>query len=425
MTPLGLYVHIPFCLAKCAYCDFNSYADLQLLHLPYVQALCTEIGRCSGRLDHSAVDTIFFGGGTPTVLPPAALLQVLAACRDLFVVSVQAEITVEANPGTVGLPGLSALRHGGVNRLSLGAQSFRDRELRLLGRVHSAQQTLEAFRYAREAGFDNINLDLIYGLPGQSIACWRDSLSRALDLAPEHLSLYALTLEEETPLWRRIRAGSLPKAPDPDLAAEMYEVAREELCRLGYAHYELSNWAGPKNAHASPTNTSCGLRDTSVRCQHNLKYWTGQPYLGLGAGAHSFLNGTRYANVERPEDYIARIEGGADAQACATAISADEELAEAMILGLRLVEGVRFSTVCDRLGRDVRAEYADQLAELVTLELVTMDNTTVRLTPRGQLLANQVFLRFWPPRQPSPFAVGATPAADQLNADRRDGGSSV
>ncbi|HIC94723.1 MAG TPA: radical SAM family heme chaperone HemW, partial [Anaerolineae bacterium] len=237
MDAVSLYIHIPFCRAKCAYCDFNSYAGLEHLFAPYVRALAREIELARGW--HLQARTIYLGGGTPTVLPLDLLGEILAACRRAFRVPEGAEVTVEANPGTVDGDYLAGLLGLGVNRLSLGVQSFDDGELRLLGRIHTAREAVEACHLAREAGFDNLNLDLLYGIPRQTLAGWRETLRRAFDLRPDHLSLYALTLEEHTPLARRIAEGEVP-APDDDLAAEMYVLAEEMLAEAGYVHYEIS-----------------------------------------------------------------------------------------------------------------------------------------------------------------------------------------
>ncbi len=393
-VPLGLYVHIPFCVRKCAYCDFNSYSGLGYLHDSYVAALCHEIERCSTLPGRDPVDTIYFGGGTPSLLPPESVLAILNACRGRFELVPQAEVTLEANPGTVEAESLAALFQAGVNRLSLGAQSMNDQELARLGRIHTAGQVREAMRDARQAGFTNTNLDLIYGLPGQRVPGWRRTLKAALELEPDHLSLYCLTLEDHTPLARQILRGAVPQ-PEPDVAAEMYELARELLRAEGFEHYELSNWARLPDTNAWDDRASQAQRQGS-RCRHNLKYWTGQPYIGFGAGAHSFVSGVRTYNLSDPRQYIAAVDGGTTAMEGAVPIDSVEALAEAMILGLRLVEGLRWQDIRSRLGRDPRDKYAPELSELQALGLITLDDTSVRLTARGQLLGNQVFVRFLP-----------------------------
>ncbi len=387
MSSVGLYLHIPFCRSKCAYCDFNSYAQMEHLHDRYVQALCTEIRRFTQQHAAFSVDTIYIGGGTPTTLPPSLLSQALAVCRQAFAVAEDVEITIEANPGTVNQDDFVALRAAGVNRISLGAQSFNEQELRLLERIHTVDQTREAFRLARAAGINNISLDLIYGLPRQTIADWRSTLDHALQLAPEHISAYALSVEDGTPLAKRIANATLPP-PDADVAAEMYVIAEERLQQEGYQHYELSNWAATRMLEPNEHQT--------LLCRHNLKYWRVEPYLGFGAGAHSCFDGHRYCNVSHPEDYLSRLEEGLSPVSSTKAIGLDESMAETMILGLRLIEGIRFSDFAQRHGRDPQVEYADELVELQQLGLLVRDEQSVYLTQRGRLLANQVFIRFWP-----------------------------
>jgi oxygen-independent coproporphyrinogen-3 oxidase len=412
MDTVSLYIHIPFCRAKCAYCDFNSYPGLDHLFEKYVRALQTEVRWLSqGR--SLKVNTIYLGGGTPTVLPLAFLGEILDSCREHFTIAEEIETTVEANPGTVDGGYLAGLLEMGVNRLSLGVQSFCDDELRLLGRIHTAAQAVETYRLARGVGFGNVNLDLIYGLPRQTLSqnpkrpcSWQATLRQAIHLLPDHLSLYCLTVEEDTPLGQRIAQGELP-VPDPDLAAEMYTLAEETLDRVSYVHYEISNWAQPGH-----------------ECRHNLNYWRNQPYLGLGAGAHSYFDKKRWHNVLSPAEYITRLE--ADWQTAPagfvirrpiaeyiTRLEADWpgpfppsveeveeidealEMAETMILGLRLVqEGVRLADFRERFGREVTNVYGREIGEMGRAGLLEVDGERVRLTARGRLLGNEVFQRF-------------------------------
>jgi oxygen-independent coproporphyrinogen-3 oxidase len=378
--PLSLYVHVPFCRARCTYCDFNTYSGLESMFTPYVEAVCREIA-CWGRQKLPA-HTIYLGGGTPTTLPVPLVGRILAACRRAFLVDEEGEISCEANPGTITLHTLRSLRAWGVNRLSLGVQSFAAAELRLLGRIHSTADVLEGMADARRAGFGNINLDLIYGLPGQTLFTWQQSLGRALALEAEHLSLYCLTLEEGTPLRAAVEQGRLP-APDPDLAADMYELAVEQLRRAGYIHYEISNWA----------------RAESLACRHNLTCWRNRPYLGFGAGSHSFYGGRRWWNVARPEDYAARMQEAEQEPLAAVEgreeISAGLEMAETMILGLRLLrEGVSIAGFSRRFGQTPHEAYRQEMESLRELGLLEWDQARVRLTERAWLLANQVFQRF-------------------------------
>jgi oxygen-independent coproporphyrinogen-3 oxidase len=376
MDAVGLYIHIPFCRAKCAYCDFNSYAGLEGLFDDYVVALAREMEQ----LALVRVKTLYLGGGTPTVLSLGHLTRILEAAYKIFAVQPDAEISLEANPGTVDATLLAGLRSLGINRLSLGVQSLADPELRLLGRIHTAAQAVEAVSAARQAGLDNVNLDLIYGLPGQTLAVWQATLERALDLEPDHLSLYSLSVEEGTPLARKIGRADLAE-PDPDLAADMYELAEEVLSTAGYLHYEISNWA----------------LGADHQCRHNLIYWHNEPYLGLGAGAHSWDGRRRWSNVNSPGAYVARLSGGQDAVEARETIGRDLEMGETMIMGLRLLEeGVTFERFQARFGEDLCSRFATELAELSALGLIDIDEMRLRLSRNGRLLGNQVFFRFLP-----------------------------
>jgi len=373
---IGLYIHVPFCLARCAYCDFNSYVGQEDLWDVYVGALAREMEAAGPGQARS----VYVGGGTPTVLPVALLAEILGAAHRSFTLDGDVEVSVEANPGTVDVSTLGQLHKLGVNRLSLGVQSLDEGELRLLGRIHSAGQAMDAFGAARRAGLENVNLDLIYGLPGQSMAAWQASLSRALELGPAHLSLYALSLEEGTPLASRVLRGELP-FPDPDVAAEMYEWAAAACEAAGYEHYEISNWA----------------REPRFRCRHNLATWRNEPYLGFGAGAHSWAGGKRRWNVARPADYAARVMAGGSPVDGAEEIPPALEMAEPTILGLRLLdEGLSLARFRERFGVGARQQYAAELDELSALGLVEVDAERLRLTRRAHLLANQVFYRFLP-----------------------------
>lgn len=373
---IGLYIHVPFCLARCAYCDFNSYVGQEDLWDVYVGALAREMEAAGPGQARS----VYVGGGTPTVLPVALLAEILGAAHRSFTLDGDVEVSVEANPGTVDVSTLGQLHKLGVNRLSLGVQSLDEGELRLLGRIHSAGQAMDAFGAARRAGLENVNLDLIYGLPGQSMAAWQASLSRALELGPEHLSLYALSLEEGTPLASRVLRGELP-FPDPDVAAEMYEWAAAACEAAGYEHYEISNWA----------------REPRFRCRHNLATWRNEPYLGFGAGAHSWAGGKRWWNVARPADYVARVMAGGSPVDGVEELPPALEMAETTILGLRLLdEGLSLARFRERFGVGARQQYAAELDELSALGLVEVDAERLRLTRRAHLLANQVFYRFLP-----------------------------
>jgi len=398
-VPLSIYIHIPFCTVRCAYCDFNTYAGLEDLMPSYAAAVQRELALVAPALsdnrgDAAEVHTVFFGGGTPSLLPPDLSEAILRAVYRAFRLADSCEITLEANPGTLGRQDLERLRRAGVNRLSLGAQSAQPAELRLLDRAHTFDDVAAAVGQARLAGFDNLNLDLIYGLPRQAMAAWTDTIDRTIDLAPEHLSLYALSLEHGTPLRAWVERG-LVAAPDADAAAEMYEWAGERLSAAGYLQYEISNWA-----KAGPAGAGSDL--PAFACRHNLQYWRNLPYLGIGAGAHGCALGWRYANVLSPRLYIERIEGGpanpapcSPAAADRTAIDLATQMDETMLLGFRLTrEGVRPSEFMARFGEDVEPRYGRRLGRLESDGLIERGPDRLRLSARGRLLGNRVFQAF-------------------------------
>jgi oxygen-independent coproporphyrinogen-3 oxidase len=376
MAATALYIHIPFCLRKCTYCSFNSYAGLENLHEAYVASLQREMTLASDGEGGQCARSVYIGGGTPTVLGKELLGKILSTCNDHFPLLSGAEITIEANPGTVDADLLSELLRRGVNRLSLGAQSFDDGMLSLLGRIHTVREAVDSFLLAREHAFANINLDLIYGLPNQDLDQWTGDLREALCLRPDHLSLYALSLEPGTPLFDSASRGDLP-VPDPDLSALMYERAQRELARAGYIHYEISNWATPGH-----------------ECQHNQTYWRNAPYLGFGAGAHSFWGGERFWNVAHPEEYVHRVQRGEQTVAAREHIGRATEMSETVILGLRLCQGVSFAEFQERFGLSLDQVFGDSMGEMVQLGLLEIDSEVMRLTARGRLLGNEVFERF-------------------------------
>ncbi len=391
---VSLYIHVPFCKTKCPYCDFNTYQGIDSLIGQYMEALLLEIQLWGRTMGHPRVDTMFFGGGTPSYIPLEFIGQVVATTADSFQVAPGAETTVEANPGDVAAAGMTRLLEMGVNRLSIGVQSLDDGLLALLGRRHSAKEAIAAYRLAQQAGFQRVNLDLMYGLPRQTLEQWEDTLKRTLDLEPPHLSLYGLTLEQGTPLERWVRTGTLPE-PDSDLAADMYTLAQETLEDAGYHHYEISNWA---------LQTEESL--------HNMAYWLNRPYLGVGAGAHSHLQGHRFWNVAPPRLYIQKVQswasdgagrletldkgtlGRAGAVADVEVIDKGLAMAETMFLGLRLLDGLRTEEFTRRFGRDPMEIYGPQIRELVEEGLLEQLDGKLRLTKRGCLLSNQVFIRF-------------------------------
>jgi oxygen-independent coproporphyrinogen-3 oxidase len=411
----SLYLHIPFCTHRCGYCDFNTYAGLEALIPNYVTALCGEMeglaARAPGRLE---AHTIFFGGGTPSLLPASQVERILATVDRAFTLQPGAEITLEANPGTLSKEHLRLLRGLGVNRLSLGVQSAHPAELHLLERSHDYPDVIRSVAWARQAGFDNLNLDLIFGLPEQALETWQHTLELALGLGPEHFSLYALSLEHGTPFGRWAGRG-LISTPDPDLAAEMYEWASERLEKAGYTQYEISNWA-----RTAPDGRT-------LACRHNLQYWRNLPYLGFGAGAHGYAGGVRTANVLSPRSYIDRLRhrkgeasGAVENQssdgsspdasplpfprtpATQTAQPVDRlaEIAETMMMGLRLLqEGVPARRFAERFGQTLEQVFGPQINRLVGMSLLEWAQSdrsgdTLRLTHKARLVGNQVFVEF-------------------------------
>jgi oxygen-independent coproporphyrinogen-3 oxidase len=386
IAPLGLYVHIPFCASKCAYCDFNSYVGLEPLFADYVGAVEAEIAAAGERTHHPRVHTIYLGGGTPTLLPTELLGKILAACHRAFDVAPDAEVSCEANPGSADRRRFVGLRRLGVNRLSLGVQSFADGELRLLRRCHTADVGEAAFRDARRAGFDNVGLDLIFGLPGQLRTIWQATLERAIVLRPDHLSLYCLSVEEETPLAEWISDGRVA-SPDDDLAADLYGLACDLLASAGYVHYEISNWA----LDASPVTDL----NPSMACRHNLATWRNEPFLGFGAGAHSGLDTARWWNVSAPAAYIERLQAGESPVAGSEEIDESLAMDETMMLGLRLVqEGVPRARFQRRFGHSLLQVYPKEIVTLEMAGLLEQLPDRIRLSERGRLLANEVFGRF-------------------------------
>ncbi|HSN73623.1 MAG TPA: radical SAM family heme chaperone HemW [Anaerolineae bacterium] len=400
---LSLYVHIPFCQRKCPYCDFNTYAGLNRLFEPYTAALVQEIQQAGAARSRPAVRTIFLGGGTPTVLPAALLAQIIDACCTAFDVLPDAEITSEANPGTVDVGRFAAMRQMGVNRLSMGVQSFDPIELDFLGRIHSAGEAVAAMAVARAAGFDNINLDFIYGLPDQPPAVWQRTLEQALALAPEHISLYSLTIEEGTPFGDWAAAGRLAQ-PSPDLAADMYEIADEILSSTGYVQYEISNWARGSEVRGTDGGRTPIYQSTNLpitippfACHHNLTYWRNEAFLGFGPGAHSSEGGRRWAVMRPVPEYIERINRGESAVDFVEQIDERLAMGETMMLGLRLVqEGVTFQRFQQRHGWPMMDVFGAEIHRLERLGLLEVLSDRVRLTRGARLVGNQVFAAFLP-----------------------------
>ena len=439
--PISLYFHIPFCTHRCAYCDFNTYAGQETMIPAYVHALCKEIEFVGTNLPSpfrrlrsapqgeaaGEVHTIFFGGGTPSLLTPKQFEAIFKSIRENFSLTNDAEITIEANPGTVSFENLLELRRIRINRISFGVQSANTEELRMLERTHSFFDVIEAVSNARKAGFENLNLDLIYGLPEQTLQTWQTTVKRILDFHPEHISAYALTLEHGTPFGRWSSKGLLP-LPDPDLAAEMYEWASETFEANGYLQYEISNWAIDRQmskvesqlTRLQPSTLDVRPSTPSFACRHNLQYWRGLPYLAFGAGAHGYANGYRYSNVLRVKTYIDRLIDYREASLWDQFTNYDfpltpatvnqhkqslqDDMSEFMMTGLRLTqEGISDTQFQVRFGKSMRDVYGNEIEELLKLGLIEWlkesplpegEGLRVRVTQRGRLLGNQVFMRF-------------------------------
>lgn len=391
---VAVYVHVPFCRSRCTYCDFNTYVGLVDLRPAYVDAVVAEVTLWRQRYPRLWAKTLYLGGGTPSLLTSAQVARIVAAVPRVP----GAEVTLEANPGTVDRPKLQALREAGVNRISLGVQSAHAAELRRLGRIHTWEDAVTAVAAARRAGFDNLSLDLIFGLPGQTLARWTQTLTAVLALAPEHLSLYALKLEPGTPLAEAVAAGDLP-APDPDLGADMYELASERLHAEGFWQYEISNWARGRSAPPTVWALPPAGRTEQIGpwiSRHNLVYWRNDPWLGVGAGAHTWLEGRRWRTPLQPQDYVATVRKGTLPLEDVTILSERLTRGETMMMGLRLAEGVTDVRFQRRFGVGLAACYDDVLARFARLGLLTWDDERVRLTPAGRLLGNQVFAAFLP-----------------------------
>ncbi len=380
--PLSLYLHIPFCHSKCTYCAFNTYIRLEHLISPFVEALQAELRCCAPGVAGRSVHTVFFGGGTPSLLQPQQLADILRTIQLCYDVDSSVEVSLEANPNDLNEQWLAAVADAGINRLSIGVQSTHARDLRLFARRHDNDQVARAVSDAARAGFGLVNLDLIYGIPEQSLKDWQQSLNETLMLEPGHLSLYALSLEAGTPLREWVARGEV-SAPDDDLAAEQYELASDVLAAAGYRQYEISNWALP-----------------GQECRHNLQYWRNQDWLGLGPGAHGHVAGMRTRTCLSPQRYIEAFSEEREARRFPLTPATDEflhlgrrdEIIETLIMGLRLTEeGVGRAEFSRRFGEDVMDIFGEEFQAHESRGLLEINANRVRLRPAGRLLSNQVF----------------------------------
>jgi len=368
----GVYIHIPFCIRKCRYCSFNSVPFDKDQASAYITALDFEIIETSGVLRGIKPTTLYIGGGTPTVIPQGDLLKLIGFIYKRFDLTEGTESTIEANPGTLGGLDLGALRATGINRVSLGVQSFDLAELKLLGRTHGPDEVVVSVKRLREAGFGNVNLDLIYALPGQSLESWAENLKRAIDLGPEHVSLYDLTIDEGTALYTEFRAGRLTLPPEP-LQVEMYMHAVETLAGAGYGRYEISNFALPGR-----------------ECAHNLNYWSGGWYVGIGAGAHTYMDGARKGNIESVPEYMEAASRGAATVATSETLTKAEMEREFIMLGLRKAVGISLDEYTRCFGDDLIKSRAGRITSLKAEGYVEIADGMMRLTIKGVLASNSV-----------------------------------
>jgi oxygen-independent coproporphyrinogen-3 oxidase len=374
----GIYIHIPFCATRCHYCNFATGGYESELARRYTAAVREEIGHAdvSNKTGMRRADKIYFGGGTPTTLTVAQISSLIEACRGAFDVAPDSEITAEANPGSISQNYLEELRAAGVNRLSFGAQSFDDGELRIIGRTHSSEEAREAVRTARAAGFANVSIDLIAGLPEQKMETWRRNLEEAFALEPDHLSVYLLELYKDAPLLHRINRGEL-RAIDDELTVEMYFALLDEAERRGFDHYEISNWSRP-----------------GFESRHNLKYWIGAPYWAFGVSAAGYDGRTRWSNTRNIHEYLAKLERGRSPIAERIELDDDDRQSENLFLSLRLKDGVDLDEHLRRFGVDALERYRGEIERLREAGLIELGENRLKISRAGTVLANEVFAAF-------------------------------
>ena len=378
MNKFGLYLHIPFCQQKCLYCDFASYAQSEHLFDVYTTALCQQIAEQGGMLCKPLIDTVYIGGGTPSILPVPLMEKILASLTANFTIQADAEISMEANPGTVTKEQFIALKSLGINRLSFGVQSLNDKLLANLGRIHRTAESLAAIEYALSAGFAEISIDLMYGLPGQTYDGFARELEQAVALSTNHLSIYGLKLEEGTPLATAFTQGKLT-LPDEAEEEAMYDLMTDFLPKQGLQRYEISNFARP-----------------GKECRHNLKYWYYEPYLGLGCAAHSFLQGERISQVTGIEEYIRAITTGSSPIAMRETLTQNESMAEYIFLALRTIQGMELAGFSQYFNTDFFNHFGAVWNKLNQQGLVATDTKQIWLTEQGMKFGNIVFRSFLP-----------------------------
>ena len=370
---LALYFHIPYCKQKCPYCDFNSYNNG--INKDFVTALKEEIGIKSKNIDQYQIGSVFFGGGTPTTLSSFQITDILNFCFNKFSIKSDCEVSIEANPGTIDYQYLKLLRNKCFNRLSLGCQSFNDDLLKKIERIHNCDEIFQSVSAARKAGFKNISLDLMFGLPGQSFEIWEETLQSATQLKPTHLSVYNLTIEKETPFYDQLRKGILI-LPSEELQSKMYKRAVEYLSQAGYIHYEISNFSVK-----------------GYECRHNKVYWNNNEYVGFGPGAASYLNGTRSKNILSPEKYIETLLEKKEIPLFEKeTLDQKKSMWETLMLGLRMVKGINLSDFEKRFGKTLDSEFGEKIRKLHNEHFLEYSDKKLKLTRKGILYSNEVFV---------------------------------
>lgn len=376
MKKLGLYIHIPFCKKKCDYCDFISFSNKTDLIEQYINSLNKEIKKCRINKDEYEVKTIYFGGGTPSVIDSSYIIEIIKTLREKFNISENAEVTIEINPGTVDEQKLKDYYNAGINRISFGLQSTKSELLKLVGRIHSYSSFLDAYNLARKVGFKNINVDLMIGLPVQTLEDIQKDLERIIDLKPEHISVYSLIVEEGTIIEEKIKNKEL-YLPSEELERKMYWKVKEKLEKNGYIHYEISNFA-----------------KKGFESKHNLSCWNQEKYIGFGVAAHSYINNTRYSNTDNLENYIVGADDPVRQQTTHEIQTEEDKMKEYMLLGLRKIEGVKISEFKNKFVHNPIYLYRENLSKLVTQDLIEIDIDNIKLTNKGIDLANLVWEEF-------------------------------
>ncbi len=376
MEPVGVYIHIPFCVKKCNYCDFPSFPGFEGIFHEYASAVCKEMERFAAEHGKVSADSVFIGGGTPSLLSAQDVTGIIRTLRSVLKITADAEITLEANPGTINHEKALAWKDTGVSRISLGLQAAQDHLLRSMGRIHTREMFLKSIELIRGVGIGNINTDIIFGLPDQTMDDWLETLEFVTGNSLNHISAYSLQIEKGTPWFELQKIGELTNV-DEDLEREMYHRTIQKLGENGYCHYEISNFARP-----------------NFVSRHNLKYWTGKPYLGFGASASSFFHDERVANVVDPLEYIRKIRENESPWFSREAIGKSEKLSERLFLGLRLIQGISLTSLENEFGREAINHYSDTIRQLEGRQLLVKEGEMLRLTKKGLDFANQVWMEF-------------------------------